>query len=230
MTDNKAFSRLEQKLGYEFKNKKLLETSLIHSSLLPDETKNNERLEFHGDRVLALVVVDYVTEHYPKASVGELALRLNRVVSRNTCAEIAKSVDLGDYLTLGNKSRHSGIRRKTSVLSGVIEAVLGAVYLDGGLEEARKLILNLWKDHFSFEIAEAIDPKSELQEIQHLKGMDIPTYRVLEKVGPDHSPEFLVEASLSSGEKEVSRGKTKKEAESKAAKKLLNTLKARNEH
>ena len=221
MNSNKAFTRLEQRLGYVFKNKKLLETSLIHSSHLHDETENYERLEFHGDRVLALIIVDYIADHYPKARVGELALRLNKVVSRKTCAEVARSADLGRYLILGNDARHSGTRNRTSVLSGALEAVIGAAYLDGGLEEARKLVLNLWQPHFTFDVADAIDPKTELQESQQILGKDIPTYRVLEKVGPSHAPEFMVEASLSSGEKEVSRGKTKKEAERKAANKLL---------
>ena len=221
MNSNKAFSRLEQKLGYVFKNKNLLEISLIHSSHLHDETENNERLEFHGDRVLALVIVDYLSIHYPMARVGELALRLNKVVSRKTCAEVARSTDLGQYLILGNDARHSGTRSRTSVLSGAMEAIIGAVYLDGGLEEAKKLVLNLWKPHFSFDIAEAIDPKTELQESQQILGKDIPTYRVLEKVGPSHAPEFLVEVSLSSGETETSRGRTKKEADRKAANKIL---------
>ena len=221
MNSDKALTRLEQKLGYAFSNRKLLETSLIHSSHLHDETANNERLEFHGDRVLALVIVDYLSTCYPMARVGELAIRLNKLVARKTCAEVARSADLGQFLVLGNDARHSGTRTRTSVLGGAMEAVIGAVYLDGGLEEARKLVINLWKEHFSFEIAEAIDPKSELQESQQLLGKAIPTYRVVEKVGPSHAPEFLVEVCLASGEKEVSRGKSKKEAERKAANKLL---------
>lgn len=224
MNSNKSLSRLEQRLGYVFKNKNLLETSLIHSSHLHDETENYERLEFHGDRVLALVIVDYLADQFPEARVGELAVRLNKVVARKTCAEVATSANIGKYLILGNDARHSGTRNRVSVLGSAMEAIIGAVYLDGGLEEARKLILNLWQDHFIFDITEAIDPKTVLQESQQTLGKEIPTYQVLEKVGPSHDPEFLVEVSLSSGEKEVSRGKTKKEAERKAANKLLKKM------
>ncbi len=216
-------------MGYVFKNKKLLETALIHSSHLHDETENNERLEFHGDRVLALIIVDYLTNRYPMASVGELALRVNRVVSRKTCAEVARSFDLGKSLILGPDARHSGIRNKSSVQSCAMEALIGAVYLDGGLEEARKLVLKLWHPHFSFEVAEAVDPKSKLQEMQQAQKGDTPSYQVLAKEGPNHAPEFLVEVSLSSGEKEVSWGNTIKDAERSAAIKILTKWKVLDE-
>lgn len=225
MNSNKAFSQLEQRLGYVFKNKLLLKNALIHSSHLHDETANNERLEFHGDRVLALIVVDYMFTEYPTAEVGELAIRLNKVVSGKTCSEIAKSIDLGKYLILGHDAKHSGTRTRASVLGGAIEAVIGAVYHDGGLEEARKLVLKLWQPHLSFEVTDAIDPKGKLQERLHIMGKEIPTYRVLKKEGPSHAPEFQVEVSLSSGEKAVSRGMTKKEAERKAAQIILDKWK-----
>ena len=216
--------RFEQKLGYSFHNRELLRTALTHSSDEKSHLKNYQRLEFLGDRVLALCITNYFMETFPHAKVGELASRLNKVVSGDTCSEIAKSIALGNVLFVGDSSRYSLIRNRASVLSDSLEAIIGAIYLDGGMEPTTQTILRLWKHHLDFPLEDATDPKSELQELLHAKRSGLPEYRLINKLGPAHNPEFRVEVVLESGESAMASGSSKKEAEREAAKLLLQQI------
>ncbi len=224
MKSTKQLQRFEHKVGHVFQNKDLLKTALIHSSFKPSHASNNQRLEFLGDRVLALSIVNYLMREYPKAPVGELASRLNHLVSRTACSEVARSIDLGKEMVLGDHARFSGTRNRSTVLADAMEAVIAAIYLDGGFEVAERTVLSLWKDYLKFDLEEAKDPKNELQKLMLSQGRSLPSYELLDSSGPPHEPEFTIAVSLPSGEQATSVGKTKKEAERKAASKLLDEL------
>jgi ribonuclease-3 len=189
-------------------------------------TSDNQRLEFLGDRVLGLVVAEALLAADPRATEGELAPRLNALVRKETCAEVAGELDLGPALRLGRSEMLTGGRRKLALLGDAMEAVIAAVYLDGGFEAARALVLRAWGDRVRSVERAVRDAKTTLQEWAQARGLAPPAYVDLERVGPDHAPEFSVEARLGDGRAAEGRAASKRAAQQAAAEALLLRLEA----
>jgi ribonuclease-3 len=216
---------LEKHLGHAFKDKALLKRALTHASA--SAGASNERLEFLGDRVLGLIAAEKLHALYPDDAEGALALKFNALARRDACAAAAEAAGLSDYLILANSENVSGGRRKAAILAGACEAVIAALYLDGGLEAARQFIEKYWADSFATLGRDMRDPKTTLQEwAQARKGGDAaaPQYRLMHREGPDHAPRFQVEVSVSGQISEIGEGGSKREAEQDAAKKMLQRL------
>lgn len=210
------------RLGYEFARPDLLIEALTHPSM--GGALHNQRLEFLGDRVLGLVVAEALLEQDPDASEGDLAPRLNALVRKETCAEVAEAVDLGAALRLGRSEMLSGGRRKAAVLGDALEAVIAAVYLDSGLDAARAMILRLWGPRIAEARAQTADAKTALQEWAQARGKRPPDYVDLDRAGPDHAPVFSVEARLADGRAAQGRAASKRAAQQRAAEALLAQL------
>jgi len=216
--------RLEQALDHRFARPALLEQALTHRSAASPARPNNQRLEFLGDRVLGLVIAEALLEAYPAEEEGALAPRLNALVRRETLAEVAAELGLGDYLRLGRSEATGGGRRKAAILADAMEAVIAALYLDGGMEAARRLVLRHWGARIEAPDEAPTDAKTRLQEWAQGRGMAPPAYAVRARAGPDHAPRFTVEASLASGERAEGEAASKKQAEQAAARALLDRL------
>ena len=214
---------LSERLGHEFRDPSLLVRALTHGSRGSGEG-DNQRLEFLGDRVLGLVMAEALLEADPSADEGRIAPRFNTLVRREACAEVAREVDLGAGLKLGRSEMMGGGRKKEAVLADAMEAVIAAVYLDGGLEAARGVVLRLWGNRIAAAPEDARDAKSALQEWAQARGLAPPDYLMLGREGPDHAPRFVIEARLATGEAERAEGATKRAAEHAAAAALLGRL------
>ena len=223
--NSKSFS---DRLGHDFENPALLVRALTHASIASATRPDNQRLEFLGDRVLALVMSEALFQADANASEGQLAPRFNALVRRETCADVARAVDLGVALKLGRSEILSGGRRKQALLADAMEAVIAAVYLDGGYEAARRVVLRIWGARIAAVDSDARDAKTALQEWAQARGQVPPDYTEISREGPDHAPVFTIEARLASGEAEVATAPTKRQAEQAAADILLARLKAGN--
>ena len=201
-----------------------MKRALTHASA--NAVNSNERLEFLGDRVLGLVAAEKLFAVYPEDPEGALALKFNALARRETCARAALAAGLADHLILANAEAGSGGRKKGAILAGVCEAIIAALYLDGGLEAARRFIECYWAESLTNLIADMRDPKTSLQEwAQSRKGNSAaPAYRLIRREGPDHAPRFFVEASVTGESPETGEGNSKREAEQNAAMKLLSRL------
>ncbi len=211
-------------LDYTFVNSELLVDALTHSSFNKPVKADNQRLEFLGDRVLALVIADALIKADPMAREGQLAPRLNVLVKKETCAEVAAKIGLGSSLLIGRSEVISGGRQKMAILGDALEAVIAAIYVDGGLECARKSILKIWADHLKVAPDKSFESKSFLQEWAQARGMIPPSYKETKRVGPDHAPIFYVEVSLTDGETALGVASSKRTAEQEAANNLLKRL------
>lgn len=219
----------QDRLGYEFRNPDLLVEALTHASLSTPVRSDNQRMEFLGDRVLGLVMAEALLEADEEASEGTLAPRFNALVRKEACADVAASLDLGAALMMGRSENASGGRRKLAILGDAMEAVLAAVYLDGGYGTVRALILRLWGKRITQAEAHARDPKTALQEWAQGRGMAPPTYAEIDRSGPDHAPVFTIEAQLQSGERETAKAPSKRAAQQLAAESLLERLESEND-
>ena len=214
---------LEDHLGHFFKDKDLLKRALTHASA--DARASNERLEFLGDRVLGLVIADKLHALFPQDSEGALALKLNALVRKEACAQAAEAAHLDAHLILAASEAGSGGRKKAVILAGACEAVIAALYLDGGMEAARAFILRYWDGQFGALNDDMRDAKTALQEwAQARKGGGGPAYKLVSREGPDHAPVFVIEARVSGAEPVIGQGRSKREAEQAAAKALLESL------
>ena len=222
----KEISRL---LNYQFKNNRLLEEALTHSSASKSSKANNERLEFLGDRVLGLVIAEELLRLNPHSTEGQIATYYNFLVKKETCAHLAKEIGLESLLTLGRSVTRTTTRQKDKILGNAIEALIGAIFLDGGFKVSRELVLQVWKKQI--EIVRDIEAhaKTALQELLQARGQEPPTYKQVSRTGPDHDPNFCVEVLLGSGLKAVGNGSTKRMAETKAAEQILEMVKNINE-
>lgn len=210
------------RLGHDFRRPELLIEALTHPSMAGGA--HNQRLEFLGDRVLGLVIAEALVAQDPDATEGQLAPRLNALVRKETCAEVATSLDLGAALRMGRSEMLSGGRRKTALLGDAMEAVIAAVYLDAGLEAARALILRHWGTRLAAAVAQPPDAKTALQEWAQARGLPPPAYVDLGREGPDHAPLFSVEARLADGSAAEGRAPSKRAAQQQAAEALLARL------
>ena len=216
------------RLGHTFAQPEYLHQALTHSSLSSATRPDNQRLEFLGDRVLGLVIAEALLAADLDATEGKLAPRLNALVRKETCAEVAEEIDLGAALMLGRSEMLSGGRRKTALLGDAMEAVIAAVYIDAGFDAAKTLILRLWGNRIDKAEENAADPKSGLQEWAQARGMPPPTYIEIDRSGPDHAPEFVIEAQLKNGRTARATAPSKRAAQQMAAATLLNELEADN--
>ena len=224
MIDTQQF---EEIIGYQFKNKQLLHEALSHSSYANERKKvrrSNERLEFLGDSVLGMVVADYLYHAHPDTPEGELTRTRAALVREGSLHEAALTLGLGDYLRLGRGEDAGGGRSRPSLLADAMEAVLAAIYLDGGIEPTRMLIKKLILDRESEKTVKRGDYKTALQELVQRTPGSVITYRLVSESGPDHCRVFEMEVSV--GGKPVGRGEghTKKEAEQQAARMAIETL------
>lgn len=219
----RKYKELEKKLGYRFKNEASLTRALTHASLRGAKKvrEDNERLEFVGDRVLGLAIVELLEETYPVATEGDLARHLNRLVRGETCAKVARSLGLGDFLMLSESEAGSGGRLKATILADAVEAVLGAIFLEAGYNKARDVVRRLWESQeVSFGHA-AADPKSALQEWAQGQGLALPSYVEVERTGPDHAPSFTTEVRIKGKPPARGQGASKRAAEQAAASAML---------
>jgi|TARA_B100000927_G_scaffold245981_1_gene208748 ribonuclease-3 len=221
---SEAIRSFEQRLGYEFSNLSLLVEALTHSSIASDFRKDNQRLEFLGDRVLGLVMAEALLEIDQTAPEGTLAPRFNALVRKETCAEVARQIELGGVLKIGRSEMLSGGRRKDALLGDGMEAVIAAIYKDGGFEIAKTIIIKLWGDRIKNVKVDARDAKTMLQEWAQARGQNPPNYEVISRSGPDHAPDFLVKVILASGETSEAMAGSKRQAEQMAAKALLQKI------
>ena len=224
MKKSEAIRSFEQRLGYEFSNLSVLIEALTHSSIASDFRKDNQRLEFLGDRVLGLVMAEALLEIDQTAPEGTLAPRFNALVRKETCAEVARQIELGGVLKIGRSEMLSGGRRKDALLGDGMEAVIAAIYKDGGFEIAKTIIIKLWGDRIKNVKVDARDAKTMLQEWAQARGQNPPNYEVISRSGPDHAPDFLVKVILASGETSEAMAGSKRQAEQMAAKALLQKI------
>jgi len=224
MHKGRAHEKLEARLGYRFADPDLLDRALTHSSAVSPGKRierSYQRLEFLGDRVLGLVVADMLYRKFPKANEGELSRSLNTLVRKETCAAIARQLDLGSELNLGESEARTGGAKKEAILGDVAEAVIGAIYCDGGLGRAFELVERLFGEHISQAGTERADAKTALQEWAQGRGLEPPLYVEVERTGPDHAPEFTISVQLGKFDPITATGPSKKLAEHKAAERFL---------
>jgi ribonuclease-3 len=224
MAKPRAHEKLEARLGYRFADPELLDRALTHSSAVSPSRRierSYQRLEFLGDRVLGLVVADMLYRKLPRANEGELSRALNALVRKETCAAIARELDLGAELNLGDSEARTGGAQKEAILGDVAEAVIGAVYCDGGLGHAFEIVERLFGEHIGQAGMERADAKTTLQEWAQGRGLEPPLYDEIERKGPDHAPEFTIAVRLDGFASIEASGPSKKLAEHKAAEKFL---------
>jgi ribonuclease-3 len=217
------YSELEAVLGYPFKDRALLETALRHASWCNEQQpaerqEDNERMEFLGDAVLDLVVGHRLMTRYPQLREGELSVTRAQVVSETGLSEVAGQLGLGQWLMLGKGEEKSGGRTKPSILADAFEAILAAVYLDGGFEAAQQMVQRLLAHRIeTVEFKGFYDFKTRLQETAQARLKATPTYHVVQELGPDHNKRFVVAVTIGTDEWARAVGKSKKEAEQMAA-------------
>ena len=212
------------RLGHDFSDPGLLIRALTHGSMSSETRPDNQRLEFLGDRVLGLVIAEAVLAQDTSASEGQLAPRLNALVRKETCADIAREIDLGAVLKLGKSEQMTGGRRKNALLGDAMEAVIAAVFVDAGFEAARALVLRLWARRLDTVADDARDAKTALQEWAQARGLRPPRYEEVSRSGPDHAPVFVIAAILENGERAEGEARAKRAAEQLAAEALLARL------
>jgi ribonuclease-3 len=223
----KERAALEERIGYTFADKSLLERALTHiSALAGGATRVNsyQRLEFLGDHVLGLVISDMLFHAFAKANEGELSRRLADLVRKETCADVARVMDLGPALKLGNSEQHAGGRLRATILADACEALVGAVFIDGGYDAAEGLIERFWKERMLKPLRPLRDAKTILQEWAQGRGLPAPAYKELARTGPHHDPQFRVAVSLPDRPQAEGTGSSKRGAEQAAAAALLTEL------
>lgn len=214
-------ARLEERIGLVFKDKARLDRALTHSSLRDAGRGNYERLEFLGDRVLGLCVAELLFSTFRAANEGELSVRLNQLVSAETCAEVADELHLHEFIRTGSDIKKITGSRMASVRADVVESLIAAIYLDAGLEAARSFILANWSKRAARAEAARRDAKTELQEWSHARFGATPIYKVADRSGPDHDPRFTVSVEVPGLSPETGASRSKRAAEQEAATRLL---------
>ena len=220
----KELDELQELMGYRFKDRHLLELALTHTSSVVDRRESNERHEFFGDAVLDLVICQALFEMYPEYNEGDLTKIKSRLVSRETCADVAEKLNLVEHLRVGRGTGSRGI--KGSIVAGTLEALIAVVYIDGGIEQARKFILRLYdkllKDADANEHQD--NYKSLLQQYSQQNMNELPIYEIIDEQGPEHNKCFEVEVSIGGKAYGAAWGISKKVSEQAAAKKALETM------
>jgi len=223
---SKAIETLLVRLDHDFADPSKLEAALTHSSSRADY--NYERLEFLGDRVLGLVMAHLLFETFPDESEGDLAKRHAVLVQGSIIAEVAKSINLGASMILSDAERATGGDKNDNILADVMEAVLGAIYLDAGMDVSERIIKDLWGERVLVMTEPPQDPKTELQEWAQKRGLPLPLYSVVGREGPDHAPVFKIEVMVEGYAPKIAEGLSRRSAEKSAADDLLEYLKEKN--
>ena len=218
----KNYQSLEKKINIKFKDANLLIQSLTHKS--HNSLKNNEKIEFLGDRVLGLVIAKKLLEIYPDEKEGILDKKFASLVNKRTCLEIAKNINLEKYILTFNPNNKK-IKIEDKIISDCCEALIGALYLDKGFNNTEKIILNLWKNHIKKSVVTQIDAKTKLQELALKNFKKLPIYKLISNTGPRHKPLFKVGVKLPNTKYFISLGKSKKDAEQNAAIECLKSIK-----
>lgn len=213
--------RLEAIIGYDFREKARLDRALTHASARSAKAGNYERLEFLGDRVLGLCVAELLFSTFRSATEGELSVRLNQLVSADSCAAIADEMELHRFIRTGADVKKLTGKTMLNVRADVVESLIATIYLDGGLEPARKFILKYWQKRATSVDAGRRDAKTELQEWAHAKFAATPLYRIDDRTGPDHDPSFTVTVEIPGLPPETGVDRSKRAAEQVAATRLL---------
>ena len=217
----KKIKELEKIIKYNFKKSYLLEKALTHKSF--DNNINNEKLEFLGDRVLGLIISEKLLNKFPEEKEGIIDKKFANLVNKRTCLLIAKKINLKKYIQLG--SSHKKLERSADKISSdCLEAIVGAIYLDGGLKSVEKFILNFWSEFLLKSTITLIDSKTKLQEFSLKKFKELPKYIFFKKTGPQHRPIFKTEVQIPNSKKIIGIGSSKKNAQQNAAAKLLKIL------
>ena len=217
----KKIKEIEKTIKYNFKKSTLLETALTHKSF--DNNVNNEKLEFLGDRVLGLVISEKLLNKFPNEKEGIIDKKFANLVNKKTCLIIARKINLKKFILLG--SSHKNLERSADkIISDCLEAIVGAIYLDGGLKFVEKFILNFWDEFLLKSTVTLIDSKTKLQEFSLKKFKELPKYVFFKKSGPQHRPLFKTEVQIPNSKKIIGTGSSKKNAQQNAAAKLLKIL------
>ena len=219
MTD---INKLMKIIGYSFKNKSLIKTALTHSSFSKqNKINNNERLEFLGDRVLGLIISSEIFKKNLSSTEGELAKQQSFLVCKNTLKKVANNIKLGEFINCTQSLKKNSL---DSVIANTLEALIAAIYLDSNINQASKIVLKLWKSFLENINLSSFDPKSKLQEWSLKNKKILPNYEVTDRSGPDHNPIFTVKVNLDKKFSSFAKGKSKQDAEIKAANKLLKKI------
>ncbi len=223
MNNKELVATFKARSGYAFKNADLLVLALTHSSQALGPENHNERLEFLGDRVLALVIADELSSRFPEAKEGELARRLNTMVRKETCAQVADNLGLGELMAAlaGKKAAKTGVFKGQNVMGDACEAMLAAIYKDSNFETVRNVTLKLWDAFLDLKTTAQKDPKSALQEWALSKGLDTPVYHEISRQGPDHAPEFVMAVKVAKHRVEQGIANSKRAAEQSAAARFI---------
>ena len=218
--------KLENLIGYSFNDKDILIQSLTHPSSENSKFSNMERLEFLGDRVLGLIIAEKIFIKFNSRKEGELSSYFNYLVQRTTCVIIARKINLDNFIIFG-KSEFSSDGLKDSILSNILESLIGAIFIDSGYDNAKIVVLTLWDDLINDEKIDLniSNPKSELQETVLSSKKDLPVYKLLSVSGKDHKPEFTIMLSVVGYESVLAIGNSKQEAEKNAAMEMLKCMK-----
>lgn len=212
---------LEDLIGYVFTDKDRLDRAVTHASARPGKGSNYERLEFLGDRVLGLCIAEMLFRTFRDAKEGELSVRLNQLVSAESCAAVSDDLELHRFIRTGADVKKLTGKAMLNVRADVVESLIAAIYLDGGLEAARGFILRNWEDRAARAEGARRDAKTELQEWAHARFTTTPNYRVDERLGPDHDPRFTVTVEIKGVAPETGIDRSKRAAEQAAATKIL---------
>jgi ribonuclease-3 len=213
---------LETSVGYRFRDPALLEEALTHATAANANSRANyQRLEFLGDRVLGLAVAGMLFEAFPTAKEGELSKRLSDLVRRETCAEVAREWGLAGYIRLGAGEAASGAGERAPILADACEALIGAVFVDGGFAAARELVRGAFEERMRARPRPSLDPKTALQEWAQARGLPTPVYRTQERSGPDHAPRFTISVEVDGFEASAADAGSKRAAEQGAAEAFL---------
>ncbi|MEZ5825258.1 MAG: ribonuclease III [Geminicoccaceae bacterium] len=229
--DSEPLETVQAIIDYRFRDERLLREALTHASATTSGSRgikrSNERLEFLGDRVLGLLVAEMLIAAYPEDPEGALSRRQDLLVRKETLADIAQSLELGAALTLARGERQSGGRDKAGILADAMEAIIGAIFIDGGLDSARPLIERHWRNRAEALKVPPRDPKTALQEWAQARALGLPVYEAVSTTGPSHSPVFRVAVAVQDHERVVAEGGSKREAEKAAARLFLERLEDR---
>lgn len=212
-------SELQPLIGYTFKDEKLLKLALTHSSA--KKKSNYERLEFLGDRVLGLIMAELIYHRFPEESEGDLGRRLAPLVQGATIAQVSANISLSEFIIFSEAERVAGGKANDNIISDVYEALLGALYIDGGLEPCRNLIAQHWSGVLDVMVRPPMHPKTEVQEWAQGQGLPLPVYEITKQTGPDHAPLFEIELRVEGFGPLKAEGRSRQDAEKLAALKFI---------
>ena len=215
-----AVAELEGRIGHVFQDRELLERALTHASVGDGahKVRHYERLEFLGDRVLNLLAAERLMALNSEAREGEMSRLMAGLVNYHACARVARRIGLPSALRMAHSASKIGARDKDTVLGDACEALIGAIYIDDGLEAARAFFLEFWAEEFErLDAPQIKDPKTQLQEWAQARGLPLPAYEVVKREGPDHAPSFTVSVTVGDYEPELAEGRSRQEAEKAAA-------------